>query len=82
MPYPALAYLGLSFLLFFLVSDIFPTVKINMATAELYMSSHILLFFFKSLPVYVLKVSVCSDQKISLFQCFAKSEQQIAADCI
>lgn len=74
---------GMCFLLFFLVC-FFPAVKVNMATAELYISSCILFQeSFKPPPVYVLNVSVCSDQNLlSLFQCFAKSEQQIAVGCV
>lgn len=54
-----------------------------MATADLYMSSHILFQeSFKPPPVYVLNMSVCSDHKfLSLFWCFAKSEHQITAVC-
>lgn len=63
------------FLLSFLLSVIFPGVKVDVAPAKLYMSSHIgFQESFKSAPVYVLNMSVHSDHKfLSLFWCFAKS---------
>jgi len=66
----------------FLISVIFLTVKVGMATAEVYTSSHIV-FQEKPPLVYVLNVPVGSDQNfLSLFQCFAKSEQWIAVGCV
>lgn len=56
--------------------DVFPpffshkchfSVKVNTATAELYMNSRTLQESFKPPPVCVLNMSVCSDQKMAVF---------------
>lgn len=79
-PYPYLAYLEDVFPPFLSHKHHFPTVKVDMATAELCMSPYILFQeSFKPPPVYVLKLSVCSDQNISAFVAvFCKIR---AADC-